>query len=761
MTRLLTSFTIAATTIPEQEFAVGKENNMNRVDLQEPNIEEFRIEPELSHIGHMNYDHGKQAMMSIYEQGSTCEVQCLPKIDTETEVFREVPAAPNGVLGRRFGTNGAQDENELEEPELRRIGLEEEGQEDNAENLGPLRAFQGSEVRVSSRNRNSSDVEYDDDDGGSSVCSENIYGSGDFMSLPCDASSKWSTWGPNSRIRRRERESLIESLEKQRRESVENRLKELRIPNKRHSVSSSLSTSEMPIIAKSKPMKNATLPKQMRRSSYQSVIVTPFFAKSGVSVTRPLLLGLGPEMRERRGSLMSPNVETPTGSAGETKSFPLRTAGSLSCIEQFAAPRKNLVSAKPMRHLPSEMKMGKSEDAAGSKETMDSSTSDASLKNGCLNNYPEQGLKEVHHARQDSFSNRNKQIRDQTRTDLAENSGDSSEAGQESLGKPDAPPRRISSSKTDSSLVSRKVYSVTEALLPVTNFRPPSVETVETTESEEEFRGVSATGKLPDKLLNGTYSLKKEFCSDKSSDTSSTDNDDKQHEIKNSVTLNLQTPASIETCREDKATLGSPVFCLQTSSTPQELFLLSNSQPERDMKTKTNAGLDLDNSWPRNVSYRDSANQNKVPVYPVVSKKYCSDIQIQVKEVEPIFPASFGQSSNQTYCNGESREDLLKERDQTPAVDENVDTVTPNWSSYPGPLPDEFRSSDLNGLNTTSKPVEEDNITIEAPERSVSTLEINLQPPSVDEREKVSEKEAWQTGKEFSQQLITTSQIPR
>lgn len=727
---------------------------MNRGD-QEPNIEEFHIEPEPSHIGHMNHDHGKQAMMSIYEKDSSCEIQCLPKTDTETEVFREVPAASNGVLRRRFRANGAQDENGLEEPELRRISLEEERQEDNAEKLSPLRAFQGSEVRVSSRNRNSSDVEYGDDDGASSVCSENIYGSADFMSLPCDASSKWSTWGPNSRIRRRERESLIESLEKQRRESVENRLKELRIPNKRHSVSSSLSTSEMPIIAKSKPMKNATLPKQMRRSSYQSVIVTPFFAKSGVSVTRPLLLGLGPEMRERRGSLVSPNVETPTRSAGETESFPLRAAGSLSCIEQFAAPRKNLVSTKPMRLLPSEMTMRKSDDAVESKATLTSSPStkiqtsisdqwsDASLKNGSLNNYPAQGLKEIHHIRQDSFSNRNKQIRDQNRPDFAENSGDSSETGQESLGKPDVLPRIISSSKTDSPIVSRKVYSVTEALLPVTNYRPPSVETVETTESEEEFRGVSSTDKLPEKLLNGNYSLKKESCSDKSSDTSSTDNDDRHYEIKNSVTLNLQTPASIETCREDKTTLGNPAFCLQTSSTSQETFLLINPQPERDLKTKTNAGLDLDNSWPRNVPY--SANQNKVPVYPAVSKKYCSDIQIQVKEVEPIFPASFGQSSNQAYCNGESREDLLKERDQTP-VDDDVDTVTPNWSSYPGPLPDGFRSSDLNDFNTTSKPVEVD-ITIEAPERSVSTLEINLQvPPSVDEREQVSKNEAWQTG---------------
>ena len=706
--------------------------------------------------------------MSSYEKDSDCDIQSLPKADNENEVFRKISSPSSVILRRHIAANRAQDENGLEEPELRRIGLEEEANEGNNENLGPLRAFQDSEVRVSSRNRNSSDVEYVDDDGGSSVCSENIYGSGDFMSLPRDATSKWSTWERNSKIRRRERESLLESLEKQRRESVESRLKELRIPNKRHSVSSSLSTtSEMPIIAKSKPLKNATLPKQMRRTSYQSVILTPFFAKSpGLPVNRPLLLGLGSEMRERRGSLVIPNADTPTGS--DTETFPLRSAESLSCIDNFVPSSRNVAAAKLMKALsPPETKTRKSfGDAVKSKETSPLSErrhtsildhwSDASLERSFSSDSPAHDLKEVHYPRQDSSYNRSKQIRDH---DFIKSPGDASETDGESLCESEVLTRKVSSSKTDSPMVSIKVCAPSDAVLRVKPRTSSVEETITTTSPEEQSGDISANDELPNKLHNGTYLMKREFFSDRNSDTSSTDNDDKHYERKDLATQNVQTPTSIETCREDKTTPKSPAFGLQTSYASQEALLLSSHQPERETERRVNAGFDLDRTWLSSVRYGDSsANQNNVPVSPAVSKKYFSDIQIQVKEVDPVFPASFGQSGTNVACNGESRYDLLKESDQDP-TDDDLEKVTPNWSSYPGPLPDGFRSCDLNDLSITSKPAEEANITSDVPERSVSKLEINLQPPSVEERDQAFRKEASRTGKCSSQDYISASKI--
>lgn len=130
-----------------------------------------------------------------------------------------------------------------------------------------------------------------DDDGQSSVCSEMIfYGGGggggeDAASVP----AKYSTLDRNFKMRKTE--SLVEALEKQRRESVGNRLKELQkttTTTTRRRTSSFATINEMPVIAKRSPSGDnlLVLPRQTtRRSSYQSVIAGPFLS-SAVSQSR-------------------------------------------------------------------------------------------------------------------------------------------------------------------------------------------------------------------------------------------------------------------------------------------------------------------------------------------------------------------------------------------------------------------------------------------------------------------------------------------
>lgn len=74
----------------------------------------------------------------------------------------------------------------------------------------------------------------------------------------------------------------------------------------------------------------------------------------------------------------------------------------------------------------------------------------------------------------------------------------------------------------------------------------------------------------------------------------------------------------------------------------------------------------------------------------VETKKYHSDIRIKLKEAEPVDPVSYRSREVARKSNGDVPGVSSSSSEEREAEEESeiVETVTPNWSSYPGPLPD-------------------------------------------------------------------------